>query len=497
MSLATSVSMRAISLRASASAPGGRSTQQAAQIVANSDQLTHLGVVHSILQLSTLGGRSRAVKFSAHVSSRDAPARLRPHASPTDDLRIEQIRPLIPPAILMENLPLSERASTTVAESREAVARVLRQQDDRLVVVVGPCSIHDVAAAREYARGLQALAAELADALVIVMRVYFEKPRTTVGWKGLINDPHLDGTFRVNEGLNLARGLLLDLAEMGLPAGCEFLDTITPQYIADLVSWGAIGARTTESQVHRELASGLSVPVGFKNGTDGNIQIAIDAIQAAGHPHHFLSVTKQGLSAIVATRGNPDCHLILRGGQRRAELRRGRRRRARSRRWRRRSCRARLMIDCSHGNSRKDPSAAAGGGARHRGADPQRRPGDRRRDDREPPGRRAAGRQAGQNADATARASPTPASPGPTPCPTLRELADAVRARRRSVARSACISRNQVEKLRYASGVVRCPPGAQRWTSDSSICRRGDWPRRMATCPSDHAVPRARSPRTG
>ncbi len=250
---------------------------------------------------------------------------------PTDDLRIEQIRPLIPPAILMENLPLSEKASTTVAESREAVARVLRQQDDRLVVVVGPCSIHDVDAAREYARGLHALAAELADALVVVMRVYFEKPRTTVGWKGLINDPRLDGTFRVNEGLNLARGLLLDLAEMGVPAGCEFLDTITPQYIADVVSWGAIGARTTESQVHRELASGLSVPVGFKNGTDGNIQIAIDAIQAAGHPHHFLSVTKQGLSAIVATRGNPDCHLILRGGNARAELRRGRRRARRRR----------------------------------------------------------------------------------------------------------------------------------------------------------------------
>src|SRR3954468_412883 len=232
---------------------------------------------------------------------------------PTDDLRIEQIRPLIPPAILMENLPLSERASTTVAEGREGVTRVLRQQDDRLVVVVGPCSIHDVAAARDYARGLQALAGELADALVVVMRVYFEKPRTTVGWKGLINDPRLDGTFRVNEGLNLARGLLLDLAETGVPAGCEFLDTITPQYIADVVSWGAIGARTTESQVHRELASGLSVPVGFKNGTDGNVQICIDAIRAAAGAHHFLSVTKQGLSAIVETRGNDACHVILRG----------------------------------------------------------------------------------------------------------------------------------------------------------------------------------------
>ena len=274
---------------------------------------------------------------------------------PTDDLRIDRIRPLIPPEILMENLPLSERASTTVSESREAATRILRQQDDRIVVVVGPCSIHDVAAAREYAQGLRALADELRDALFIVMRVYFEKPRTTVGWKGLINDPNLDGTFKVNEGLAVARGLLLDLAEMGMPAGCEFLDTITPQFIADLVSWGAIGARTTESQVHRELASGLSVPVGFKNGTDGNTQIAIDAIQAASHPHHFLSVTKQGLAAIVATRGNPDCHLILRGastapnydaesvGRAIAALGKAK-------------LPPRLMVDCSHGNSRKDPA---------------------------------------------------------------------------------------------------------------------------------------------
>jgi 3-deoxy-7-phosphoheptulonate synthase len=272
----------------------------------------------------------------------------------TDDLRIERIRPLIPPAILMENLPLSEAASTTVAESREALTRVLRGEDDRLVVVVGPCSIHDVTAAREYARGLLAVRASVEDALLLVMRVYFEKPRTTVGWKGLINDPRLDGTFKVNEGLSLARGLLLDLAEMGLPAGCEFLDTITPQYIADLVSWGAIGARTTESQVHRELASGLSMPIGFKNGTDGNTQIAIDAIKAASHPHQFLSVTKQGLSAIVATRGNPDCHLILRGSnagpnhdsasvRRAADALGGA------------ALRARLMVDCSHGNSRKDP----------------------------------------------------------------------------------------------------------------------------------------------
>jgi len=273
---------------------------------------------------------------------------------PTDDLRIDRVRPLIPPAILMENLPLTEAASTTVAESREAITRCLRGDDDRLVVVVGPCSIHDVVAAREYGQRLRPLAEKLSDALFVVMRVYFEKPRTTVGWKGLINDPRLDGTFKVNEGLQLARELLLSLAEVGLPTGCEFLDTITPQYIADLVSWGAIGARTTESQVHRELASGLSVPVGFKNGTDGNVQIAIDAVQAASHPHQFLSVTKQGLSAIVATRGNPDCHIILRGsskgpnyqaepvGQATAALERA-------------GLAPRVMVDCSHGNSRKDP----------------------------------------------------------------------------------------------------------------------------------------------
>jgi 3-deoxy-7-phosphoheptulonate synthase len=273
----------------------------------------------------------------------------------TDDLRIERIRPLIPPAILMENLPLSEAASTTVAESREAITRCLRDEDDRLVVVVGPCSIHDVGAAREYGQRLRQLRDSLADALCVVMRVYFEKPRTTVGWKGLINDPRMDGTFAVNEGLQLARGLLLWLAELGLPAGCEFLDTITPQYVADLVSWGAIGARTTESQVHRELASGLSVPVGFKNGTDGNIQIAIDAVHAASHPHQFLSVTKQGLSAIVATRGNPDCHVILRGSSQgpnyeAAPLGKAIETLAKA------GLPARVMVDCSHGNSRKDPT---------------------------------------------------------------------------------------------------------------------------------------------
>jgi 3-deoxy-7-phosphoheptulonate synthase len=271
----------------------------------------------------------------------------------TDDLRIERLGPLIPPAILMEQYPITEAASTTVADTREAATRILRGEDDRLLAVVGPCSIHDVAAARDYGARLKRLADDLREDLLIVMRVYFEKPRTTVGWKGLINDPRLDGTFRINEGLGLARSLLLDLASMGLGAGCEFLDTITPQFIADLVSWGAIGARTTESQVHRELASGLSMPVGFKNGTDGNVQIAVDAVRAASHPHSFLSVTKQGLAAIVSTRGNDACHLILRGGVRRpnyhAEDVEGA-----ARSLQRAGLLTRLMVDCSHGNSGKD-----------------------------------------------------------------------------------------------------------------------------------------------
>jgi len=346
----------------------------------------------------------------------------------TDDLRIERIRPLIPPEILMENLPLTERASTTVAEGRDAAARILRGEDDRLLVIVGPCSIHDVTAAREYARGLQAVAAELADAVFVVMRVYFEKPRTTVGWKGLINDPYLDGTFKVNEGLSIARGLLLDLAEMGLPAGCEFLDTITPQYIADLVSWGAIGARTTESQIHRELASGLSVPVGFKNGTDGNTQIAIDAIQAASHPHHFLSVTKQGLSAIVATRGNPDCHLILRGanGAPNYDVEAVNRAVAALQKSK---LRPRLMVDCSHGNSRKDPARQPA--VAHDLAEQLRQDG------------RALAGVMIESHLVGGRQDPAPGQPltygqsitdaclaWPDTVPVLRELADAVRARR-------------------------------------------------------------------
>jgi len=233
----------------------------------------------------------------------------------TDDVRIKEIKELLPPIAALEKYPVTEVATTTTFQARQSIHRILTGEDDRLLVVIGPCSIHDSDLALDYGRRLLAMHEELARDLVVVMRVYFEKPRTTVGWKGLINDPHLDGSFDINNGLRKARKLLLDLNDMGLPAATEFLDMITPQYIADLISWGAIGARTTESQVHRELASGLSCPVGFKNGTDGNLKIAIDAIRAASVPHHFLSVTKFGHSAIVSTGGNPDCHVILRGGK--------------------------------------------------------------------------------------------------------------------------------------------------------------------------------------
>ena len=271
----------------------------------------------------------------------------------TDDLRIENLRPLLPPAILMEEFPLGEHSSRTVAEGRQSIERILRGEDDRLVVVVGPCSIHDPVAALEYAKRLEKVAHELERDLCVVMRVYFEKPRSTVGWKGLINDPHLDNSFNINEGLRRARRLLVELADRGLPAGCEFLDPITPQFIADVVSWGAIGARTSESQVHRELASGLSMPVGIKNATSGNVQVAIDAIRSAAHAHHFLSVTKQGVAAIVSTRGNRDCHLILRGGsdgpnygaESLAEV---------GAALGRAGLPDRVMVDCSHGNSGKD-----------------------------------------------------------------------------------------------------------------------------------------------
>ncbi|MAE96085.1 MAG: 3-deoxy-7-phosphoheptulonate synthase [Deltaproteobacteria bacterium] len=271
----------------------------------------------------------------------------------TDDLRIRELRPLLPPAILIEELPLGEESAHVVAQGRRDIQAILRGEDDRLVVVVGPCSIHDPEAALEYADRLVEVADTHRDQLCVVMRVYFEKPRTTVGWKGLINDPDLDESFHINDGLRKARGLLVEVAERGLPAGCEFLDPITPQFIADVVSWGAIGARTSESQVHRELASGLSMPVGIKNGTNGSIQIAIDAMGSALHPHHFLSVTKQGVAAIVATGGNEDTHIILRGGENGpnfeaeaiaevvAALEKA-------------GLRPRVMVDCSHGNSRKD-----------------------------------------------------------------------------------------------------------------------------------------------
>ncbi|CCM01883.1 uncharacterized protein FIBRA_03954 [Fibroporia radiculosa] len=269
-----------------------------------------------------------------------------------DDRRVRATRPLIPPQILQEDLPLTLTACQTVLEGRNATENILRSNDDRLLVVVGPCSVHNVESALEYARKLCAYAAQAKDDLHIVMRVYFEKPRTTVGWKGLINDPDMNGTFQINRGLRLARTLLLDIAKMGLPAGCEFLDTISPQYTADLVSWGAIGARTTESQVHRELTSALSMPTGFKNSTDGSVGIAIDACRAASRPHVFLSVGKGGLSSIVETEGNPDVHVILRGGSSgpnyAAEFVRdcgGKLAKA--------GFPQRIMIDCSHGNSSK------------------------------------------------------------------------------------------------------------------------------------------------
>jgi 3-deoxy-7-phosphoheptulonate synthase len=272
----------------------------------------------------------------------------------TDDLRIRKTNQLISPEQLIADIAVTDAAAKTVATARQTIHRILAGEDDRLLVVVGPCSIHDPAAAREYGSRLRNAADKLAADVFVVMRVYFEKPRTTVGWKGLINDPDLNNTFQINKGLHLARQLLLDLADMGLPAGTEYLDLISPQYYADLIAWGAIGARTTESQTHRELASGLSCPVGFKNATDGDIQVAVDAIKSASQPHHFLSVTKQGHSAIFQTAGNEDCHVILRGGKHpnydmfsvddtSALL-------AKS------GLPARIMIDASHANSRKIPA---------------------------------------------------------------------------------------------------------------------------------------------
>jgi 3-deoxy-7-phosphoheptulonate synthase len=271
----------------------------------------------------------------------------------TDDLRIEALRPLTPPNVLMEELPITEATSMLVSRARADIARLLHGQDDRLLVVVGPCSIHDPRAGIDYADRLARVADTLTGELLIAMRVYFEKPRTVVGWKGLINDPHLDGTFSINDGLRLARQFLLDVNALGVPAATEFLDPISPQFLADLVSWGAIGARTSESQVHRELASGLSMPVGFKNGTDGSVDIAMDAVRSAAHPHHFLGVSKQSVAAIFATRGNPDCHVILRGGSSGPNYSAEHIGRAAAA-LARASLAPRLMVDCSHANSGKD-----------------------------------------------------------------------------------------------------------------------------------------------
>ncbi|EBA18323.1 3-deoxy-7-phosphoheptulonate synthase [Roseobacter sp. SK209-2-6] len=270
-----------------------------------------------------------------------------------ENLRITDMQELISPDELAEKLPSNDLASKTVLDSRAAIQKVLRRTDDRLIVVVGPCSIHDTKAALDYAERLKPLRDELGDALELVMRVYFEKPRTISGWKGLVNDPRLDGSFRINEGLEMARKLLLDINQMGLPVGTEFLDTAVPQYLSDLMAWAAIGARTTESQIHREMASGLSCPVGFKNGTRGNVQIAIDAVRSSAHPHHFMALAKNGRAAIAATSGNPDCHLILRGGG-------GTNYDAASvdaacQKAEQDGIRGHVMIDASHANSGKDP----------------------------------------------------------------------------------------------------------------------------------------------
>ena len=277
----------------------------------------------------------------------------------TDDLRITETRPLIPPAILLEEIPVSETASNVVADTRKAVAQVIGGQDSRLVVIAGPCSIHDTKAALEYAGRLKSLADRYAGHLILLMRSYFEKPRTSVGWKGLINDPDLDESYHINKGLRLARKLLLDVNDMGLPTASEFLDVQIPQHIADLTSWVAIGARTTESQVHRELASGLSMPVGFKNGTDGNTQTAIDAVLASRSPHWFPSVTKQGVSAIFHTTGNESCHVILRGGSRTGPNFDAVHVHETCEKLKAKKLADTVMIDCSHGNSLKDHSKQA------------------------------------------------------------------------------------------------------------------------------------------
>ena len=271
----------------------------------------------------------------------------------TSDLHVVETRPLVPPSVLHRDLPLSERSAATVQQTRERIQAILHGRDPRMLVIVGPCSVHDVAAAKEYAAEIAQLRRRHAGELEVVMRVYFEKPRTTVGWKGLINDPHLDGSYDINTGLRLARDLLLHVAEMGLPAATELLDPVVPQYIADLISWTAIGARTTESQTHREMASGLSMPIGFKNGTDGSASTAINAMEAAARPHHFLGINNDGHAAIVTTTGNPDGHLVLRGGKHGTNYH-AEAIEAAATALAKDGLPARLMVDCSHGNSNKD-----------------------------------------------------------------------------------------------------------------------------------------------
>ena len=272
---------------------------------------------------------------------------------PTADLHVVETRPLVPPEVLHRELPISESAARTVQQARERIKAILHGGDHRQLVIVGPCSVHDVGAAREYAAAIQEAHRRHRDDLEIVMRVYFEKPRTTVGWKGMINDPHLDGSYDINTGLRRARGLLLHLAEMELPAATELLDPVVPQYIADLISWTAIGARTTESQTHREMASGLSMPIGFKNGTDGSVGTAINAMEAAARPHHFLGISQQGHAAIVSTTGNPDGHLVLRGGKEGPNFHAEAVEKA-ANQLVADGLPPRLMVDCSHGNSNKD-----------------------------------------------------------------------------------------------------------------------------------------------
>ena len=271
----------------------------------------------------------------------------------TSDLHVVETRPLVAPVLLHQDLPIDSSASETVSSARQRIKSILRGEDQRLLVVVGPCSVHDVKAAREYAQRLMPIRQRLKDQLEVVMRVYFEKPRTTVGWKGLINDPHLDGSYDINTGLRVARGLLLDLAREGMPTATELLDPVVPQYIADLISWAAIGARTTESQTHREMASGLSMPIGYKNGTDGSAAIAINAMQAASRPHHFLGINRDGNASIVSTTGNPDGHLVLRGGNHGTNYQLEDVQAA-AQELSHAGLKERLMVDCSHANSNKD-----------------------------------------------------------------------------------------------------------------------------------------------